>query len=259
MSRRSVSRAAANRSLVPLSWRRLGPMLTARWCTSDRVLPRPADVFDLTGRSAVVTGATGAFGEQAAYVLAAAGAHGDLGRWQRRQAGGGGRGHHGGAAVAALALLASVGSAQSKLDQAVAKALEQVQKGKPEDAVKTMTKAAAEAGAEGQLALARLHERLGNLDEAQAAYSQAKTRRAGPGAPTSWPRSRTSRCARGAARTRWRSPTRRWPPHPRRTRSPPRRGPWCAPRTARAGSRRPTRRWRPAPRMPWPTSPAGKP
>jgi tetratricopeptide (TPR) repeat protein len=85
------------------------------------------------------------------------------------------------AAVAALALLASVGSAQSKLDQAVAKALEQVQKGKPEDAVKTMTKAAAEAGAEGQLALARLHERLGNLDEAQAAYSQAKTMASGPG------------------------------------------------------------------------------
>ena len=38
-------------------------------------LPRPATVFDLTGRSAVVTGATGAFGEQAAYALAGAGAH----------------------------------------------------------------------------------------------------------------------------------------------------------------------------------------
>jgi NAD(P)-dependent dehydrogenase (short-subunit alcohol dehydrogenase family) len=38
-------------------------------------LPRPASVFDLTGRSAVVTGATGAFGEQAAYALAGAGAH----------------------------------------------------------------------------------------------------------------------------------------------------------------------------------------
>jgi len=85
------------------------------------------------------------------------------------------------AAVAALALLASVTHAQSKLDQAVAKALEQVQKGKPEDAVKTMTKAAAEAGAEGQVALARLHERLGNLDEAQAAYGQAKATASGPG------------------------------------------------------------------------------
>jgi tetratricopeptide (TPR) repeat protein len=85
------------------------------------------------------------------------------------------------AAVAALAFLASVGSAQSKLDQAVAKALEQVQKGKPEEAVKTLTKAAAEAGAEGQIALAGLHERLGNLDEAQAAYSQAKATASGPG------------------------------------------------------------------------------
>lgn len=78
------------------------------------------------------------------------------------------------AAAAALALVASAGLAQSKLDQAWTKAMEQVQKGKPEDAVKTMTKAAAEAGAEGQLALGRLHERLGNLDEAQAAYNQAR-------------------------------------------------------------------------------------
>lgn len=38
-------------------------------------LPSPASIFDLTGRSAVVTGATGAFGEQAAYALAGAGAH----------------------------------------------------------------------------------------------------------------------------------------------------------------------------------------
>ena len=38
-------------------------------------LPSPASLFDLTGRSAVVTGATGAFGEQAAYALAGAGAH----------------------------------------------------------------------------------------------------------------------------------------------------------------------------------------
>src|SRR3990172_4118542 len=85
------------------------------------------------------------------------------------------------AAVAALALRASVGSAQSKLDQAVAKALEQVQKGKPEDAVKTMTKAAAEAGAEGQVALARLHERLGDLDEAPAAHRQGRAKGGGRG------------------------------------------------------------------------------
>jgi len=78
-------------------------------------------------------------------------------------------------ALAALALVASPALAQqSKLDQAYAKALEQVAKGRPEDAVKTMTKAAAENGAEGQMALGRLQERLGNLDEAQAAYTQAR-------------------------------------------------------------------------------------
>lgn len=85
------------------------------------------------------------------------------------------------AALAALALLALPSFAQSKLDQAVAKALEQVQKGKPEDAVKTLTKAAGDAGAEGQVALGRLHERLGNLDEAKAAYDQAKAMASGPG------------------------------------------------------------------------------
>ncbi len=39
------------------------------------VLPTPASIFDLSGKSAVVTGATGAFGEQAARALAGAGAH----------------------------------------------------------------------------------------------------------------------------------------------------------------------------------------
>ena len=85
------------------------------------------------------------------------------------------------AALAALALLASPALAQSKLDQAWAKALDQVQKGKPEDAVKTMKKAADENGPEGQVALGRLQERIGNLDEAQAAYGQARSAASGPG------------------------------------------------------------------------------
>lgn len=42
---------------------------------SDGGLPTPAVIFDLTGKSAVVTGATGAFGEEAAKALAGAGAH----------------------------------------------------------------------------------------------------------------------------------------------------------------------------------------
>ena len=78
------------------------------------------------------------------------------------------------AALLALGALAAPALAQqSKLDQAIAKADEQVQKGKPDDAVKTLTKAAADAGAEGQVALGRLQERLGNLDAAATAYQAA--------------------------------------------------------------------------------------
>ena len=85
------------------------------------------------------------------------------------------------AAFAVVALLAPQALAQqSKLEQAYAKALDQIAKGKPDDAVKTMTKAASENGAEGQLLLGRLHERLGNLDEAQNAYNAAKAAATGP-------------------------------------------------------------------------------
>jgi tetratricopeptide (TPR) repeat protein len=85
------------------------------------------------------------------------------------------------AALAAAVLVATPVLAQSKLDQAIAKAEEQLAKGKPDDAVKTLTKAAGEAGAEGQLALARLQERIGNLDAAAEAYEQAKVSASGPG------------------------------------------------------------------------------
>jgi tetratricopeptide (TPR) repeat protein len=78
------------------------------------------------------------------------------------------------AALLVLGLLAPVAWAQSKLDKAVEKANEQVEKGKPDDAVKTLTKAAEDAGAEGYVALGRLQERLGDLDAAKAAYDQAK-------------------------------------------------------------------------------------
>jgi len=63
---------------------------------------------------------------------------------------------------------------QSKLDKAIEKASEQVDKGKPDDAVKTLTAAAEDSGADGYLALARLQERLGHPDEARAAYDRAK-------------------------------------------------------------------------------------
>jgi len=63
---------------------------------------------------------------------------------------------------------------QSKLDQAIAKAEDQLAKGKPDEAIKTVTKAAADAGPEGQVAVARFQERVGNLDAAAAAYEAAK-------------------------------------------------------------------------------------
>ena len=79
------------------------------------------------------------------------------------------------AALLAVGLLAGPAFAQTKLEQAIAKAEDQVAKGKPDEAIKTLTKAAAEAGPEGQVALARLQERVGNLDAAAAAYAQAKS------------------------------------------------------------------------------------
>jgi tetratricopeptide (TPR) repeat protein len=85
------------------------------------------------------------------------------------------------AALTAAAFLAAAAVAQSKLDQAIAKADEQLAKGKPEDAVKTLTKAAAEAGAEGQVALGRLQERVGNLEAAAEAYKEARASASGPG------------------------------------------------------------------------------
>jgi hypothetical protein len=136
------------------------------------------------------------------------------------------------AALAALGLLATPALAvQSKLEQAIAKADEQLGKGKPEDAVKTLTKAANDAGADGQVALARLQERIGNLDAAGTAYEQAK----GSDRPA-----RAALCRRvnftraaGKATTRWpsRSKVGRRDARPRRWR-----GRRCAPRT-RLGAR----------------------
>jgi len=75
--------------------------------------------------------------------------------------------------VFAVSLLATPGFAQTKLERATSKAYDQLAKGKPVEAVKTLTKAAATSGAEGYVALGRLHERVGNLDKAGAAYKKA--------------------------------------------------------------------------------------
>lgn len=73
--------------------------------------------------------------------------------------------------------------AQSKVDQAVQKADEQLAKGKPEDAVKTMSKLVEQnpTSAEAYIALANLQQRLGNFDEAAAVLAKAKDAVSGAG------------------------------------------------------------------------------
>jgi len=65
--------------------------------------------------------------------------------------------------------------ADKKLDDAVAKAERQLARGKPDEAVKILQKAAAQArrDPEAQLALGRLLTRLGRLDDAGAALARA--------------------------------------------------------------------------------------
>jgi tetratricopeptide (TPR) repeat protein len=76
--------------------------------------------------------------------------------------------------IVALAMVATPVFADKKLDDAVAKAEDQLQKGKPEEAVKTVQKIAEQSpSAEAYLALARIQERAGNLDEAAAAVAKA--------------------------------------------------------------------------------------
>jgi tetratricopeptide (TPR) repeat protein len=78
------------------------------------------------------------------------------------------------AAAAALFLAAPFAGADQKLDQAVAKAEEQIQKGKPEEALKGMQKFADSANSgEGFLALARILEKTGDVEAAAAAASRA--------------------------------------------------------------------------------------
>jgi tetratricopeptide (TPR) repeat protein len=79
------------------------------------------------------------------------------------------------ALVVLVVLAAPVLAQNNKLEQAVAKAEEQLTKGKPDDALKTLTKAVeGSPSAEGYLALARLQQRIGNMDESAAALTKAK-------------------------------------------------------------------------------------
>ena len=78
--------------------------------------------------------------------------------------------------ILTLALaLAGVAHADKKLDEAVARAEEQLRKGRPEEALKTLQKAATQAASDpaAHQALARFQARLGNLDAALASYRKA--------------------------------------------------------------------------------------
>lgn len=78
------------------------------------------------------------------------------------------------AAVAILALLALPAFADKKVDDAVAKAEEQLTKGKPEEAIKTLQKLVSGNGtAEGYVALGRMQERIGAFEEAGASLTKA--------------------------------------------------------------------------------------
>jgi tetratricopeptide (TPR) repeat protein len=78
-------------------------------------------------------------------------------------------------AAAALLILTTTAWADQKLDETIAKADEQLRKGKQEDAVKTIQKLVDQGGTgpEGQLVLSRLQQRLGDLDAAGRALDAA--------------------------------------------------------------------------------------
>jgi tetratricopeptide (TPR) repeat protein len=78
------------------------------------------------------------------------------------------------AAIAVIALLGTSALADQKVDEAVAKANDQLQKGKPDDALKTLQKLVSQnPGPEAQLALGRFQEKAGSLDDALATYAKA--------------------------------------------------------------------------------------
>ncbi len=77
-------------------------------------------------------------------------------------------------AIAIIALLGAPAFADQKIDEAVAKANDQLQKGKPEEALKTLQKLVSQnPGPEAQLALGRFQEKAGTLDDALATYAKA--------------------------------------------------------------------------------------
>src|SRR5262245_51346562 len=84
--------------------------------------------------------------------------------------------------VLALALLASSALADQKPEEVLATAEKRFQDGKSDDALKMLQKCAAQS-AECRLALGRVQERLGNLDEAAATMAKAVEQAATAPAP----------------------------------------------------------------------------
>ncbi len=86
------------------------------------------------------------------------------------------------AAVVALVLAVAVPAlADQKVDEAVAKAMDQLQKGKQEDALKTMNKlVGGTPTSDAFLAMGRFQDRVGNLDEAVSALQRAVDAGSGP-------------------------------------------------------------------------------
>ena len=79
-------------------------------------------------------------------------------------------------------LLASPAMADKKVDDAVAKAEDQIAKGKPDEAVKTLQKLVSQmpGSVEAQLALSRIQEKTGDVDGAGATLATAVQSASGP-------------------------------------------------------------------------------
>jgi len=80
------------------------------------------------------------------------------------------------------ALLATPAFADKRLDDAVARAEDQIAKGRGEEALKTMQKAVSQqpTSAEAYLALSRVQQRVGTMDDAAASIAKASELAAGP-------------------------------------------------------------------------------
>src|SRR5687767_1782847 len=87
-----------------------------------------------------------------------------------------------GAALAVVGLLSSPAFADKRLEHAVARAEDQITKGRTDEALKTMQKAVSQqpTSPEAHLALARVQQRVGSLEDAAATVAKAVEVATGP-------------------------------------------------------------------------------